>query len=99
VVAKACAVEGLIAALRRLGVALLATFVIMAALAGLAGGSAGSGRLRVVGASPWQLGGAVALEAGAVALVLLGTWSLCRLILGRDAIGRDETDAEELVEV
>jgi Family of unknown function (DUF6350) len=98
-VAKACAVEGLIAALRRLGVATLATFVIMAALAGLAGGSAGPGRLRVVGASPWQLGGAVALEAGAVALVLLGTWSLCRLILGRDAIGRDDSDAEELVEV
>lgn len=47
----------------------------MALLAWLAGGSAGPGRLQVVGASSWQLGLATAATVGVVGeLVALGSW-------------------------
>ena len=59
------------------GVAIAAasTGVAMAVLAWLAGGSAGPGRLHVVGASPWKLGLATAATVGVVGeLVVLGCW-------------------------
>jgi hypothetical protein len=52
-----------------------ATGVSMAVLAWLAGGSAGPGRLQVVGASPWQVGLASAAVVGVVGeLIVLGYW-------------------------
>ena len=50
--------------------------VVIAALAALAGGSAGPGRMTAVGASPWQTGLAVAAEVAAVACGAAGamTW-------------------------
>jgi hypothetical protein len=89
VVARACAVGGLLAALRRLGVAVLGTGIMLAVLGWLGGGGIGDGRLHVVGASPWRLGAAVAVEVGAVALVVVLLWSVCRLFLGR---GADEAE-------
>jgi Family of unknown function (DUF6350) len=44
----------------------------MALLAWLGGGAIGSGRLRTIGASPWQVGLTVAGEIATVALVYLG---------------------------
>ncbi len=83
VLARACAVDGLRAALRRLGVAVPVTALALALLAWLGGGGVGDGRLHVVGASPWRLGAVVALEVGAVAVVLLLLWGACRLLLSR----------------
>jgi hypothetical protein len=99
VMARACAVGGLIGGLRRLAVAFLASVVVMSALGWMAGGGVGDGRLHVVGPSPWQLGVAVAVESSAVAVVLLAAWGLCRVLLGRDEIeAEDGSAAGQLVD-
>jgi hypothetical protein len=51
--------------------------IVVAILAGFAGGPAGPGRLSAVGPSPWQAGLAVAVETGVVAavVVLIFSWS------------------------
>ncbi len=54
-----------------IGAALLAGAVLFV-LGWQAGGAIGAGRLRTVGPSPWQLGGAVAGEILVVALAVLG---------------------------
>jgi len=84
VLARSCAVEGLLGALRRLGVAVASTAVLLAGLGWLGGGGVGAGRLHVVGASPWQFGLAGAAAVGAVGGVLILTWALCRLVLARE---------------
>jgi hypothetical protein len=47
------------------------TGVAMAMLTWLSGGAAGTGRLRVVGASPWQVGLAIAVPVSVLALLML----------------------------
>jgi Family of unknown function (DUF6350) len=67
-----------------MGVAAALAGCAMALLAWLGGGSVGPGRLRVIGASPWQVAVAVALAVGLVGLVtLLGHWMGQRVTRGR----------------
>jgi hypothetical protein len=67
----------------RCGDAALATAMFAAAVAVLAwqgGGGIGSGRLRVVGASAWQVGGYAVVVVGAGMMLALGaTWARTRL--------------------
>lgn len=91
------------ARLRAAVVAAALAGVGMAVLAWLGGGGLGPGRLHLLGASPWQVGGAVAAEVVVVAcagLVLAAAWrwlepgelpSLRTLLAERDA---DEERAE-----
>ncbi len=77
--------------LQRAGAAALVSGLGMLVLAWLGGGAIGTGRLHVVGASPWQVGGAVTLEVGALSLAWLGlgaawTW-LRRPIDDDDEVG------------
>ena len=61
----------------------------LAVLAALAGGGVGTGRLHVVGVSPWQLALAVTLEVGVAAgLLAAGAWMRAAWA-GRDERGED----------
>lgn len=64
------------------GVALLA--LAAAVLGWQGGGGIGSGKLHVVGTSPWQFGGLVALWAGVAAASLLGARALVEALRERD---------------
>lgn len=55
-------------------------------LSWLAGGAIGSGRLRTIGASPWQAGLAVAGEIGVTGSVSLGVGMLIRAVRRRGAM-------------
>jgi hypothetical protein len=67
---------------RQAGGALLAGAIcgpLLGAICWLGGGAAGSGRLHVVGASPWQVGVAVAIIVGGLGLLavcVLSAWDL-----------------------
>ena len=54
--------------------------VVLAVLGWQAGGAVGDGRLRAVGPSPWQLGGAAALEVLVVSFASLGLLAAMRWI-------------------
>ena len=66
------------ARLRVAGCAALLAGFVMLLLGWQGGGAIGDARLRTVGASPWQLGGAVAAEVAAVSLPMLGLVALWR---------------------
>ena len=70
----------------------------MALLAWLGGGAVGTGRLRTVGASPWQVGLAVAGEVAAVALLFVAAHALWRRLAADrplDVIDEDPFDDED----
>lgn len=68
----------------------------MALLAWLGGGAIGGGRLSVVGASPWQVGLAVAGEIAAVALAYFGVqWLRSGRDRAADARQADAREADE----
>lgn len=69
------------------GAAAVVTMVVTAVVAWLGGGGIGRGRLRTVGASPWQVGLSVAAESLVAALVALGA------VAARDALRRDRLAA------
>lgn len=69
----------------------------MALLAWLGGGEVGTGRLRTVGASPWQVGLAVAGEVAAVALLFVAAQAARRRLAGdapADVVDDDTADAD-----
>jgi hypothetical protein len=81
---------------RRLGSALVAALVagaIMFVLGWQGGGAVGDGRLHTVGASPWQLGVAVAAAVAVVAVVGVAVAAAWQTMLGAD----DEDDGLSLV--
>jgi hypothetical protein len=86
----ACRTDGWTARLRVAGSAIGFVALGLAVLAWQGGGSIGGGSLSAVGASPWQLGLAVAAAVSAVAAAALGAVAL-RERLGR--AGRDTTAA------
>jgi len=70
----------------------------MALLAWLGGGAVGTGRLRTVGASPWQVGLAVAGEVTAVALLFVAAHAVWRRLAGDaspDIVEDTDEDAED----
>ena len=70
----------------------------MALLAWLGGGAVGTGRLRTVGASPWQVGLAVAGEVAAVALLFVAAHAVWRRLAGDaspDIVEDTDEDAED----
>jgi hypothetical protein len=70
----------------------------MAVAVWLGGGSAGTGRLRVVGASPWKVGAAIAIVLAVLAVLavcVLAAWD--RLVPPRPELETaDVTPAREL---
>ena len=70
-VARAVRRSGVAGWLRQVGFAVLTAFAggLMAIAAWLGGGSAGDGRLRVVGASPWKVGFAVAIVVAVLSVL------------------------------
>jgi hypothetical protein len=93
-------------ALRGVAAAALISAPAMALVTWLGGGAVGTGRLRTVGASPWQVGLAVAGEIATVTLLLIAAQTLWRLLSDRDVpapsgpVGEDaEVDEDELAAV
>lgn len=72
----ACRADGWTARLRVAGSAIGFVALALAVLAWQGGGSIGAGSLSAVGASPWQLGLAVAAAVSAVAATVLGAAAL-----------------------
>ena len=58
------------------------------------GGAVGAGRLRTVGASPWQLGAAVAAGVAVIAVVGVAVAAAWQAMLGAED---DDEDEESLV--
>lgn len=84
----------------RLLVAVAAAFgagLGMLALGWQGGGAVADGRLRTVGASPWQLGAAVAAAVSVVALAAVGLSAAAQAIARRRADEDDDEEAESLV--
>jgi hypothetical protein len=79
----------------------------MALLAWLGGGAVGTGRLRTVGASPWQVGLAVAGEVAAVALLCVAAHAVWWRLAGddppdvgdEDALDDEDADDDDLAAV
>ena len=67
----------------------------MAFLAWLGGGAVGTGRLRTVGASPWQVGLAVAGEVAAVALLFVAAHAVWQRLAGDASPDVVEDTAED----
>jgi hypothetical protein len=81
------------ARLRHVGIASAGSAMAWLVLAWQGGGGIGAGRLAVVGASPWQIGGVVLGELAALALVELSLYAAWRALRHRDehrgtALGR-----------
>jgi hypothetical protein len=86
---------GLVPAIRTALAAALATTLFMMVAGWQAGGSIGSGRLRAVGPSPWQLGLSVGGEIALVSVAALGVVALVRVFGGgsRSTISRSDEEA------
>jgi hypothetical protein len=99
-VARAVRRAGVAGWLRQLGFAALSgafAGVLMAIAAWLGGGSAGAGRLRVVGASPWKVGFAIAIVVAVLsvlAVAVLAAWD--RLVPPRTETDDDVAEARQL---
>lgn len=99
-VARAVRRCGVVGWLRQIGFAALSgafAGLLMAIAAWLGGGSAGDGRLRVVGASPWKVGFAVAVVAAVLsvlAVTVLAAWD--RLVPPRPEGDDDVAEARQL---
>jgi hypothetical protein len=99
-VARAVRRAGIAGWLRQVGFAALSgtlAGVLLAIAAWLGGGSAGVGRLRVVGASPWKVGFAVALVVAVLsvlAVAVLAAWD--RLVPPRPVGDDDVAEARQL---
>ena len=79
-------VEGWRSRLRNVTLAVLLVAAGWAVLSWQGGGGIGAGRLRVMGASWWQVGGLVAAEVGVTAGTALAVAAAWRLVRARDGI-------------
>ncbi len=85
-------------ALRGVAAAASLSAPAMAVLTWLGGGAVGTGRLRTIGASPWQVGLAVAGEIATITLLLVAVQALWRRLASRDApadLGSRRADLDE----